>query len=587
MASVPSGLEPALWEGKAVSDTDLGPEDPAASAATASPAAAVAAGERHGASWPMARRGLAMRPEPSGGVRRWSGWLVIAVPAATAFVVGGYEIGGPSLWRDEAYTKDAIGRPLGQIFALLGHQDAVHGAYYILMHAIAATAGTSATALRLPSLCAMVIATAFTAAIGRRAAALALPPDAGRESRLDIPALTGLLSGLVFATAPFMTYYAQMARSYAIVTMFATIATYLLIRAYPDGRWRWWSAYAGAVALTGLFNLFGLLILAAHGVTLLLTDARGQAANGRRIGRIPLRWLAASAAAVIVLGPLFRVARSEQKQVAWVSRPDFRTIERLASDFAGSRELVLPFALLVLAGIAAACLADNWRPLNPAAIALPWLVVPSFLLLGWSYVKPVYVERYVEFCLPALAIVAAAGLVGLIRLAAGQRLSRPGRAWLPPAIAGLPALVIAGLAVMLIGPQGAIRQTAARPDDLRLASAVVAVNEQPGDVVFYIPVNMHVLGTGYPAPFLRLLDIALAQSPIASATLTGTEITSPAQLKSRFTDVRRVWVVTGNSNYKFPVPSTPVDKEKMALLAGMDIIHRWQAGEVMLTLYGY
>ena len=141
---------------------------------------------------------------------------------------------------------------------------------------------------------------------------------------------------------------------------------------------------------------------------------------------------------------------------------------------------------------------------------------------------------------------------------------------------------------MLIGPQGAIRQTAARPDDLRLASAIVAANEQPGDVVFYIPVNMHVLGTGYPAPFLRLRDIALAKSPIASATLTGTEITSPALLKSRFTDVRRVWVVTGNSNYQFPTPSTPVDKEKMALLAsaGLHILHRWQAGEVMLTLYG-
>jgi hypothetical protein len=45
-------------------------------------------------------------------------------------------------------------------------------------------------------------------------------------------------------------------------------------------------------------------------------------------------------------------------------------------------------------------------------------------------------------------------------------------------------------------------------------------------------------------------------------------------------------VVTGASNYKFPTPSTPVDIEKMALLAGMHIIGRWQAGEVMLTLYG-
>jgi hypothetical protein len=96
---------------------------------------------------------------------------------------------------------------------------------------------------------------------------------------------------------------------------------------------------------------------------------------------------------------------------------------------------------------------------------------------------------------------------------------------------------------------------------------------------------MHVLGTGYPAPFLRLRDIALAKSPIASATLTGTEVTSPALLKARFTDVNRVWVVTGDSNDKFPTPTTPVDKGKMALLAGWHILHRWQAGEVMLTLY--
>ena len=572
-----------------MSDTDIGPEDPAAAVAAPGPTSPPSARP--------AARSVAGRPAPSRGARRWSDWLVIAVPAATAFVVGGYEIGGPSLWRDEAYTKDAITRPVGQIFALLGHQDAVHGAYYLLMHVIAAGVGTSAVALRFPSLCAMVIATAFTAAIGRRAAALALAPDAGRASRLDIPALTGLLSGMVFATAPYMTYYAQMARSYAIVTMFATIASYLLIRAYPDGRWRWWAAYAAAVALTGLLNLFGLLILIAHGVTLLLTDARGQAADacgsivggraaqGRRIGRVPLRWLAASAAAMIVLGPLLDVAYREQKQISWVVRPDFRTIEKLVSDFAGSRALVLPFALLALAGIAAACLADNWRPLNPAAVALPWLVVPPFLLIAGSYIKPVYVERYVEFCLPALAILVGAGLVGLVRLATSQRLVRSGLTWLPPAVA---ALVIAGLAVMLIGPQGTIRQTAARPDDLRLASAIVAANEQPGDVVFYIPVNMHVLGTGYPAPFLRLRDIALAKSPIASATLTGTEITSPALLKSRFTDVRRVWVVTGNSNYQFPTPSAPVDKEKMALLAGagLHILHRWQAGEVMLTLYG-
>jgi mannosyltransferase len=373
-----------------------------------------------------------------------------------------------------------------------------------------------------------------------------------------------------------------MARSYAIETMFATIATYLLLRAWPDGRWRWWLAYAAAVALTGLFNIFGLLILAAHGVTMLLASARGTDPAGRRIGRIPLRWLAVAVAAVAVLAPLLAVAGHQQQQISWLARPDFRAIERLLSTMAGSRDLVLPLALLALGGLAAAWLADGWRPLNPAAIAVPWLVVPPFGLIAASFVKPVYYVRYVEFCLPALAIVAGAGLTGLIRLAARTPLGRLRLAWLPA------ALVIAVLAALLAGPQQAIRQSAARPDNLRRASAIVAAREQPGDVVFYIPGTMHVLGTGYPAPFLRLRDIAAGRPAIASATLTGKEITSPAELKSRFTDVRRVWVVTGASNYKFPVPVTRMSKEKLALIAeaGLHIIGRWQAGEVMLTLYG-
>ena len=559
-----------------MANTDIGSPDPATTLA-AEPGD-VAVGPAAG------------RVPAAGFWRRRRGWLIVAVPAVVSFVLGGYQIGGASLWRDEAYTKDAIARPFGQIFVLLGHQDAVHGAYYLLMHVVAAVLGTSAAALRFPSLCAMVIATGFVAATGRRAAALALAPDAGRNGRgLDVPALTGLFSGLLFATAPYMTYYAQMARSYAIETMFAVIASYLLLRAWPDGRWRWWLGYGAAVALTGLFNIFGLLIVAAHGITLLLTDARGQTAPGRRIGRIPLRWLAACGAAVIVLGPLLSLASRQQVQIAWLNRPTLNAMERLLTNLAGSRPLIAPFALLALGGLLTAWRADHWRPLNPAAIALPWLVVPPFVLVAVSFVKPVYYVRYVEFCLPALAILAGAGLTGLIRLAAVTPLgwSRPGRwrlglKWLPAVLA------VAVLAALLAGPQQAIRQTAARPDNLRLASAIVAAHEQPGDVVFYLPATMHVLGTADPAPFARLRDIARNKSAIASGTLTGTEITSPARLKSRFTDVRRVWVVTGASTYKFPRASTPMGKEKLALLAGagMRILHRWQAGEVMLTLYG-
>lgn len=545
--------------------------------------------------------------------RALPGWLVVAVPAVFAFVFSGFDLGSPSLWRDEAYTKDAITRSLNHLFAMLANMDAVHGAYYVILHLFCGVFGASVVALRFPSLCAMAVATAFTAAIGRRAARMAIGPSLLADA-------TGLIAGMLFATAPYMTYYAQMARPYAFVTMCATIASYLLLRSVDGGGVRWWIWYAVAVAFTGLFNTFGLLILPAHALTVLAI------APGSRswLRRTALPWLIAGVLAAVVLVPLLLISFRERGQIAWLSKPTINTLRVLVTNFAGSRLLIWPMALLALGGVAAGLVdwrgggaavsgdgaagsgdgavssdgavsgdgvGERGRRMSPAVLALPWLVVPPAVLLVVSLVKPVYNVRYVEFCLPALSLLVAAGLVGLVRVvgktvAASGGLGRFGRfgrgtvAWVP---SGAVMLV---LAIMLVPPQHAIRESSARPDNLRLASAIVAAHEQPGDVVFYLPENMRVLGTGYPAPFGQLRDMALAQSRVQSATLIGTELTNPAELAGRFTDVQRVWVVTGQSNHRFPAPATALDTEKMTLISGMHILHRWLAGQVMLTLYG-
>src|SRR5436190_11709772 len=83
-------------KGMAVAETDLGLED----------LAAAVAAEPRGPVTPSAR-GQPERPGPPAvarGGRRWIRWLVVAVPMAVAGVVGGYGIGSPTLWRDEAYT---------------------------------------------------------------------------------------------------------------------------------------------------------------------------------------------------------------------------------------------------------------------------------------------------------------------------------------------------------------------------------------------------------------------------------------------------------------------------------------------------
>jgi mannosyltransferase len=500
------------------------------------------------------------------------GWLVVGLPVLAALVVGGYRLGGPSLWRDEAYTLEVAQRSFGQIFSLLLHVDAVHGPYYLGMHVVVRVLGTSEAALRLPSLIATSLAAGALAALGRRLAQL---------SELPAPSVTGLLAGLLYVAAPQTTYYAQDARPYGLVTLFAVAATYLLLVAMQRGGARWWSAYAVAIMLTGVASLFALLILAAHGVTLLRARAQDRTRARDRARLMP--WLASAAAAVVVLGPLIVLGYGQDRTLSWVVRPGAGTVRVLVTLFAGSTALIPLVAALAVCGIASGLGAAARRlEVTVVTVALPWLVLPPLVLVAASLVKPVYVERYVVFCQPALALLCAAGVAWIARLVAGSPAGRrtPALAW------AAPALILAVLAVVLVGPQRAVRLTAARPDNLRGVSAVVAANERPGDAVFYLPSEVRVVSMAYPAPFRKLRDLALKKSPVASDSLTGTQVWAPV-LAKRFAGppaVHRVWVVqwAGQTSVR---PGTKIGREELALVHRMHLVRRWTVQSVVLSLY--
>ena len=110
-------------------------------------------------------------------------------------------------WGDEADTISAVRRTVPQLLHLLGHVDAVHGLYYLLLWPVVQLAGPGEFATRLPSALAMAAAAAGVTAIARRLA-----------SRL-----AGLYAGLVFALLPTVTRQAHNARPYAMVTAAAEI----------------------------------------------------------------------------------------------------------------------------------------------------------------------------------------------------------------------------------------------------------------------------------------------------------------------------------------------------------------------------
>jgi mannosyltransferase len=507
-------------------------------------------------------------------------WLVAVVPGVLGLVTGGYHVGRPPIWGDEGVTKAMAARSVSQLLATMPHDDIVHGAYYLVVHAVETVAGSSSpTVLRAPSVVAMAVAAAFTALIARRLATIAGSP---------YPAVTGLAAGVLFALLPAVIRYAQEARSYAIVTMLAAIATYLLLEAIEDGGRRW-IGYGAAVALTGLFNIFGLLILIAHGVTLLIAAPGMPGLAGRRPAGVLARWVLAGTVAVVVLIPIVAFAYTQRDALSWMTgQVAIRSAAvSLAHTWAAPEKLFWPVVGLTVFGLAAD--AVTWRrgrpAVTPASVALPWLVLPPAVLLAASQFHPVYDGRYVEYCLPALAILVAWGLTWLARLVAAAipPLSRAGLTWLGwlPAAAILVLLVIA-----LIPADAKVSLPSSRPDNLAGDSQIVAANAKPGDIVFFIPMSYRPVTAEYPAQWRGIRDIALGQSPVASDTLYGIDV-SPAELLKRFTHVTRVWVYTqpANAAYMASSRATPVDKEEMSLVARMKLVRRWVDGDKMLLLY--
>jgi mannosyltransferase len=572
--------------------------------------------------------GASGRPGAAAGRPLAERLLVPVIPAIVGLITGVYHLGVPPLWRDEAATKAIASRSIGQILATMPHDDVVHGAYYLVVHVFIRLLGSSNGAIRLPSAIAAALACAFTALIAQRLAA-----GSGRW----YAALTGVAAGSVLALLPAMIRYAQEARSYAIVTMLATVATYLLLRASDDGRPRWWAGYGAAIFLTGLFNIFGLLIVMAHGLTLLVTGwhvpgrqgGRGSAhavglaaapapgiattgaaadgygrdfqspavlkPEGRQLLGVPLSWLTAGLTAVVLLVPLVVMAYAQRNALSWMTAtaPVGRDAVVLAHFWAGSPGLVGPVFGLGALGVVAS-LIDGPRAPSPATVALPWLTVPPAILLAVSTTYSVYDARYVEYCLPGLAICVACGITWLWRLAA-MALARLARArsasgrgsigWL----ACLPAVAAAAaLAVALQPADAVVRQPSYRPDDLEHEARLIAVNYKPGDIVFFIPINDRIVSMPFPGPWQKLRDIALADSAVSSDNLYGTDV-GPAELLKRFTHVTRVWVVSSSevpeATYLGSAQATPLDKEEFALVGAMRQIHRWRDGDTQLTLY--
>ncbi|MFC5632262.1 glycosyltransferase family 39 protein [Streptomyces bullii] len=424
------------------------------------------------------------------------------MPAVSALVLGLWGIDRQdSMWRDESVTYQVAHRSLGELWDLLGTIDAVHGLYYLLMHAVFALWDGGLTALRLPSTVATALAAAGVGSIGARLAG----PRAGT------------LAGLVFVLLPVTQQYAQEGRSYALVTAAVTWATYAFLRGIGADRRPWWAMYALLLALGCWLHAFAALVLVAHGLTLWWL---------RGTHRVWRRWGAASAGVLVTVVPLAVVGAGQaDRQLGWLGRPGLA--------------LWLQFLATVAVGVLLCRFLGRGLL---ASLALPVLVVPAGLLMAVSLVTPWYVERYVLYGMTGLALLAGAALdraVGLRRRFA-------------PAVRTLIAGGLAAAAVAVLLPWSLlVRSPESRKDDVVALAHAVEHAARPGDGVLFMPARRREWLLSYPSLHGRLDDLALAESPVRSRTLQGTEL--PAEtIRRRILASDRVIVLSD-------LPGEPLD----------------------------
>ncbi|MFE5807492.1 hypothetical protein [Streptomyces sp. NPDC056491] len=429
-----------------------------------------------------------------------------------------------SVWRDEAATWQVAGRSASEIWAMIGNVDAVHGLYYLLMHGLFEVFGASTTTLRLPSVLAFSASAACVALIGERLAGF----------------WAGLGGGLALGLLPAVQFYLQEGRPYALVAAGAAFSTLLLVSLLERGPgrrvWPRWAAYGTAVLVCALLNWLSLLVLPAHAATLVWARA------GRGMW---LRWAAYASGAVAGALPLILFSRGQSDQVSWIPPLTWHM-------------LIGPGILLVVGGLGA------WAEraggagrsgIPVAAVGLPLLAVPQLGLIGLSLVQPLFLDRYVLFSMVGLALLIGVALGSAVRSCAPRF----------PRAAGLVVPGVVGVSLLALLPvELGKRAPASRIDDVLAVAGEVARLKQDGDAVLFVPAARRDTALVSPGAFTGLSDVALAESPVASATLKGEEA-EPARIRAALLGQRRVLLVTDAAKVA-KSPSAERDRAKAAVL---------------------
>jgi mannosyltransferase len=310
---------------------------------------------------------------------------------AVAVAAGFYRLGTKGLWLDEAFSANYARLGLSGLWRLSSQQDPNMSFYYLVLHFWVLVFGSSAAAVRSLSVVAGALAVPFAVMLGTRMF--------GRRA--------GLVAGLLLALNPFFVHYEQTARSYTLVVLLVLVSCYAFMSALENPSRGRLVAYALASALSIYAHYFAaLVVLVQFAALLVLKPPRA----------FRVRWAITIASVVLLCIPeAVFASREGGNELAWIHTPSFSDLIQLPSGLAGGIVLAVLLSALACYGFVRALASSHRRP---AMFAAAWLCVPVVLDFVASRLgHPLFIARYLIVVLPALLLLAAAGVAALPRKA--------------------------------------------------------------------------------------------------------------------------------------------------------------------------
>ena len=311
-----------------------------------------------------------------------------------------YNLGGESIWWDEAYAIRVMSQPAPLEIIHLSSLDNNPPLYYLLLHYWMLIAGDSEVAVRLPSAIFGALAVPLIWRIG------VLLFDRG----------VGLLAALLLALSSFHIRYSQEARGYALMGFLALLSFYFFLR-IAKGRASHYM-YAGYIISTSL-----LLYSHFYGVFLVLAQIVYLLVSREDLGK----WIVPAGALVVLCSPwlvmlavnILAPTGAWSNTMYWLPEPTPEDVGRIFLIFSGSFPFSLPLALVLAALAGYSFVGSAGKPGLPRARLLlaSWLLVPILVPFALSYLySPMLLERYAIAASFAYYLLAAQGLRGVRKI---------------------------------------------------------------------------------------------------------------------------------------------------------------------------